>query len=63
MEDDLMKLYNNSKKEKLTEKKYEDLVKLFSDDEMKNIKKEQLTHCRKLTSVFQNVNDLGSLTF
>ena len=61
MEDDLMKLYNNSQKEKLTEKKYEDLVKLFSDDEMKNERKEQLAHCRKLTGVFQNVNDLGSL--
>ena len=61
MEDDLMKLYNNSQKEKLTEKKYEDLVKLFADGEMRNKWKEQLTHCRKLIGVFQNVNDLESL--
>ena len=61
MEDDLLKLYKNSVKEKLNKKKYDEYVDIFTNLEMRNKWKEHLTHFRKLIGMFQNVNDLESL--
>ena len=61
MEDDLLKLYNNSIKEKLDKKKYNEYVELFTNLNMRDKWKEHLIHCRKLIGMYQNVNDLESL--
>ena len=57
MEDDLMKLYNNSTKEKLSQERYDEMVTAFANGEMRDKWKEHLVHCRKLLGIFQNVND------
>ena len=61
MEDDLLKLYQNSLKEKINEKKYEEYVNIFTNLEFMDKWKEHLIHCRKLIGIFQNVNDKKSL--
>ena len=61
MEDDLLRLYENSLKEKLNEKKYEEYVNIFTKIEFFDKWKEHLIHCRKLIGIFQNVNDKKSL--
>ena len=61
MEDDLIKLYHNSVREKLNQKKYDDYVDIFTNLEMRDKWKEHLIHCRKLIGMFQNVNDTESL--
>ena len=61
MEDDLIKLYHNSVREKLNQKKYEEYVDIFTNLEMRDKWKEHLIHCRKLIGMFQNVNDNESL--
>ncbi len=61
MEDDLLKLYNNSVKEKLNKKKYDDYVDIFANLNMRDKWKDHLVHCRKLIGMFQNVNDIESL--
>ena len=61
MEDDLLKLYDTSVKEKLNNKKYDEFVEVFTNLDMRDKWKEHLSHCRKLIGIFQNVNDLESL--
>ena len=61
MEDDLLKLYNNSVKEKLNKKKYDEYVDIFTNLDMRDKWKDHLVHCRKLIGMFQNVNDIESL--
>ena len=48
MEDDLIKLYQNSVREKLNKKKYDEYVDIFTNLEMRDKWKEHLIHCRKL---------------
>ena len=61
MEDDLIKLYHNSVREKLNKKKYDEYVDIFTNLEMRDKWKDHLIHCRKLIGMFQNVNDFESL--
>ena len=61
MEDDLLKLYQTSVKEKLTEKKYGEYVNIFTNVDFMDKWKEHLIHCRKLIGIFQTVNDKKSL--
>ena len=61
MEEDLMKVYENSIKEKLDSSKYEQLVNIFVDGEMQNNWSEYLNHCRKLLGIFQNLSDEKSI--
>ena len=61
MEDDLLKLYDTSLKEKLNQKKYQDFVEIFTNLDMRDKWKDHLSHCRKLIGIFQNVNDFESL--
>ena len=61
MEDDLLKLYQTSIKEKLNEKKYEEYVNIFTNVDLMDKWKEHLIHCRKLIGIFQTVNDKKSL--
>ena len=61
MEDDLLKLYNNAVKEKLTKKKYDEYVDIFTNLNMRDKWKDHLIHCRKLIGMFQNINDIDSL--
>ena len=61
MEDDLLRLYENSLKEKLTEKKYDEYVKIFTNLDLMDKWKEHLIHCRKLIGIFQTVNDKKSI--
>ena len=61
MENDLLKLYQNSLKEKLNEKKYEEYVNVFTNLDYMDKWKEHLIHCRKLIGMFQNMNDKKSL--
>ena len=61
MEDDLLKLYNTSLKEKLNKEKYDEFVEVFTNLDMRDKWKDHLSHCRKLIGIFQNVNDLESL--
>ena len=61
MEDDLLKLYDTSLKEKLNQKKYQEFVEIFTNLDMRDKWKDHLSHCRKLIGIFQNVNDFESL--
>ena len=61
MEDDLLKVYENSIKEKLNEKKYDKYVHIFTNIDLMDKWKEHLIHCRKLIGIFQNVNDKKSI--
>ena len=61
MEEDLMKVYETSKREKLDLIKYEQMVNIFADGEMQNKWDEYLNHCRKLLGIFQNVTDEKSI--
>ena len=61
MEDDLLKLYENSLKQKMNEKKYEEYVNIFTNLDLMDKWKEHLIHCRKLIGIFQNVNDKKSI--
>ena len=61
MEEDLMKLYENSKSQKLNLTKYEQMVNIFVDGEMKDKWNEYLNYCRKLLGIFQNVSDIQSI--
>ena len=61
MEDDLLKLYDASIKEKMNKKKYKTLVEIFTNLDMRSKWKEHLSHIRKLIGIFQNANDLESL--
>ena len=61
MEEDLMKVYETSKKEKLDMGKYEEMVNIFTDGEKQNIWNNYLNHCRKILGIFQNVSDEKSI--
>ena len=61
MEQDLIKLYENSKKEKLDLVKYQQMAYIFINGEMQNKWNEYLNHCRKILGIFQNISDIKSI--
>jgi starch synthase len=61
MEQDLLKLYEKSKIEKLDLIKYEQMANIFINGEMQYKWNEYLNHCRKILGIFQNVSDLKSI--
>jgi len=61
MENDLIKLYKNSQKEKMTEEKYNEYVKIFTDGEKREEWSKIISSCKKAISIFQNINDLDSI--
>ena len=61
MENDLIKLYKNSQKEKMTEEKYNEYVKIFTNGEKREESKKIISSCKKAISIFQNINDTESI--
>ena len=61
MENDLIKLYKNSQKEKMTDEKYNEYVKIFTDGEKREEWSKIISSCKKAISIFQNINDLDSI--
>ena len=61
MENDLIKLYKNSQKEKMTEEKYNEYVKVFTDGEKRDECTKIISSCKKAISIFQNINDTESI--
>ena len=61
MENDLIKLYRNSQKEKMNEEKYNEYVKTFTDGEKRDEWTKIITSCKKVISIFQNINDTESI--
>ena len=61
MENDLIKLYKNSQKEKMTEEKYNEYVQVFTDGEKRDDWPKIISSCKKAISIFQNINDLDSI--
>ena len=61
IENDLIKLYNKSQKDKFTEEKYEQAVKLFANGEKRDLWTDEITKYKKSLGCFQNVNDLESI--
>ena len=61
MEDDLMKLYKKSRKEKMTEEKYNEYVKIFTEGEKRNEWPEIFASIKKGIIIFQNVCDDNSI--
>ena len=61
MENDLIKLYKNSQREKMTEEKYNEYVQIFTDGEKRDDWPKIISSCKKAISIFQNINDLDSI--
>ena len=61
MENDLIKLYKNSQKEKMTEEKYNEYVEIFTNGEKREDWSKIISSCKKAISIFQNINDLDSI--
>ena len=61
MENDLVKLYKNSQKEKMTEEKYNEYVQIFTNTEKREECFKIISSCKKAISIFQNINDLESI--
>ena len=61
MEKDLINLYNNAQKVKMTEEKYNEYVKIFTDGEKRDEWPKILSSCKKAISIFQNLNDTNSI--
>ena len=61
MENDLIKLYRNSQKEKMNEEKYNEYVKIFTDGEKRDEWTKIISSCKKAISIFQNINDIESI--
>ena len=61
MENDLIKLYKNAQKEKMTEEKYNEYVKIFTDGEKRDEWSKIISSCKKAISIFQNINDVDSI--
>ena len=61
MENDLIKLYKNSQKEKMTEEKYNEYVEVFTNGEKREEWSKIISSCKKAISIFQNINDLDSI--
>ncbi len=61
MENDLIKLYKNSLKEKMNEEKYNEYVKIFTDGEKREEWTKIISSCKKAISIFQNINDSESI--
>ena len=63
MENDLIKLYRNSQGEKLTEKKYIEYVKIFTDSEKREEWAKIISSCKIAIRTFQTINDIESIKF
>ena len=61
MENDLIKLYKNAQKEKMTEEKYNEYVKVFIDGEKRDDWMKIIASSKKAISIFQNINDFESI--
>ena len=61
MENDLIKLYKNSQKEKMSEEKYNEYVEIFTNGEKREDWSRIISSCKKAISIFQNINDLDSI--
>ena len=61
MENDLIKLYKNSQKEKMNEEKYNEYVQIFTNGEKRDEWPKIISSCKKAISIFQNINDLDSI--
>ena len=61
MENDLIKLYKNAQKEKMTEEKYNEYVKVFIDGERRDDWMKIIASSKKAISIFQNINDFESI--
>ena len=61
MENDLIRLYKNAQKEKMTEEKYNEYVKIFIDGEKREDWMKIIASSKKAISIFQNINDLDSI--
>ena len=61
MENDLIKLYKNSQKEKMTQEKYNEYVEVFTNGEKREEWSKIISSCKKAISIFQNINDLDSI--
>ena len=55
MENDLIKLYKNSQREKITEEKYNEYVQIFTDGEKRDDWPKIISSCKKAISIFQNI--------
>ena len=53
MENDLIKLYKNSQREKMTEEKYNEYVQIFTDGEKRDDWPKIISSCKKAISIFQ----------
>ena len=61
MENDLIKLYKNSQREKMSEEKYNEYVEVFTNGEKREDWSKIISSCKKAISIFQNINDLDSI--
>ena len=61
MENDLIKLFRNSQKEKMSEDKYNEYVKIFTDGEKRDEWSKIISSSKKAISIFQNINDIESI--
>ena len=61
MENDLIKLYKNSQKEKMNDEKYQEYVKIFTDGEKRDEWTKIISSSKKAISIFQNINDSESI--
>ena len=61
MENDLIKLYKNSQKEKMNEEKYNEYVNIFTNGEKREDWIKIIASSKKAISIFQNINDLDSI--
>ena len=61
MENELIKLYKNSQREKMSEEKYNEYVEVFTNGEKREDWSKIISSCKKAISIFQNINDLDSI--
>ena len=61
MENDLINLYKKSEREKMTEEKYNEYVKIFIDGEKRDEWGEIISSNIKAIALFQNTNDIYSI--
>ena len=61
MENDLIKLYKDSQKEKMTEEKYNEYVKVFTNGEKRDEWTKIILSCKKAINILQNINDIDSI--